>query len=114
MRRAANAHGRRDEGVETIGEQAGEVVAEQRVGGERQVQPVLLGRPERDHHGVAPGRDLVAYLGPGQLVQLDDAHAAKRTGPAVLVSSVQRTSVRRRLARAARPIGTGSQIATAR
>ena len=59
VRGAAEADGRGQEGVDLLGHQAGEVVADQRVGGQSHVWPVLLGGPERHNHGVAPGVDPV-------------------------------------------------------
>ena len=55
---AADPHGRRQEGVQPLGQPARHVIADQRVRRERHVQGVLLGCPERHHDGVAPGLDL--------------------------------------------------------
>ena len=51
--RAADPHGRRAERVEALGDRARELVAEDRVGAQRQVVAVLLDRPEGDHDRVA-------------------------------------------------------------
>ena len=53
--RAADADGRRVERVEPVGEPPRQLVAEHRVGAERQVMAVLLDRAERDHDRVAAG-----------------------------------------------------------
>jgi hypothetical protein len=58
---------------EALGELTGEVIAEQRVGGQRHVVAVLLRGAEGDHHRVAPSAKLRLDLGPGQLVELERA-----------------------------------------
>jgi hypothetical protein len=79
VRRAADADGRRDEGVELLTHGAGQLVAEQRIGGERHVEPVLLGRSECDDDRVAAALELGLHLGPGELVELDRRHEGTLT-----------------------------------
>ena len=71
--RAADPDGRRHERVEAIGQPLGEVIAEQRVRGQRHVMGMLLGGAEGHHDRVAPSAELRLDLGPGQLVELECA-----------------------------------------
>jgi hypothetical protein len=73
---AADPHRRRDERVEALGHHTREVVAEQRVGGERHMRAVLLRGAKRDDDGVAPALLLCLDLRPGHAIQLDCAHAS--------------------------------------
>ena len=52
--RAAEPNRGRDERIQSIGNHPGKMVAEQGVGGQRQVRTVLLRRAERDHNRVPP------------------------------------------------------------
>jgi hypothetical protein len=56
--------------------EAGEMVAQQGIGSERQVRAVLFGRAERDHDRVTTAVELRSDLRPGQPIELDSAHSA--------------------------------------
>ena len=72
--RAADPHRRADERVEPVCHQPGEVIADQRVGRERHVRTVLLGRPEGDDEPIAPCLLLGLHLRPGHPIKLERAH----------------------------------------
>ena len=76
--RAAHPDRRRHECVQPLGQLAGEMVPEQRVGGQWHVASVLLGGAEGDHNRVPAGAKLGLHLGPGQLVELDGGHRQAR------------------------------------
>lgn len=61
---AADPDGRRHECVETLRDQPRGVIAQQGIGGQRQVWAVLLGRSERDHDCVPAALDLGLDLRP--------------------------------------------------
>ena len=73
--RAADAHGRGVERVETLGNGAPELVADDRVGPEWQMVTMLLDGSEREHDRVAAGFDLASQLGPRQRVEVKCAHS---------------------------------------
>ena len=71
---AANSQRGRVKRIEPVGQHAREVIAQQGVGRQRQVATVLLGGPEGQHDGVAPGVDLRPDLRPCERVELDRGH----------------------------------------
>src|SRR5438093_11506566 len=79
--RAANAHGRRVERIESLRDRAPELVAEDRVGPEREVVAMLLDGSEREHDRVPTGVDLGLQLGPADRVEVECCQSSSLRPP---------------------------------
>jgi len=74
--RKADAHRRRQEGVQPLRHRQADLVAEDGVRPQREVRTVLLHRPERHDHCRPAPRYLLADLGPGHPLQVQRPHAS--------------------------------------
>ena len=75
--RAADPHGRSEEGIDALGHRSGQMVAEQRVRCQRHVRAVLLGSAECHHHRIAPPLLLGPHLRPRHAIQLRRSHRVR-------------------------------------